>query len=123
MHLKRLAERLEQAHPEAIIVVLETDSASAMQALDRVREALPTLRGTNGAVLLLGAPSATLAQLSRSFAAELGPEGLRANALATPNEADEDAAFEAGAFLLSTEASYVTGIMLPIGHRPAFLPR
>lgn len=112
MHLEDLAATLAAEHPDALVVVLG-DPADPAPVLAAVRAGLPSLAGRRGAVLLIGRASATLAQLARSLAAELGPRGVRANALAV-GAADPDAALDAARFLLSDDAGYVTGALVPL---------
>jgi uncharacterized metal-binding protein len=113
VQLTAISETIQRQATDAIILVLEqADAAPALLA--ELHERFSGLVAARANVLFVGAGSAALAQLTRSLAAELGPHGLRANALALGIGCDVEAAKDAGLFLLSDEASYVTGIMLPV---------
>jgi hypothetical protein len=113
VQLNRLAEQIEATSPMSAVFVLNTvsEAPGLMKALHLRFADLLEARST---VLFLGAPSAALAQTARSVASELGPHGLRANALAIGEAKDVQAVIDVALFLLSAEASYVTGVMLPV---------
>lgn len=86
---------------------------------DAVATALSSVRAWDRrpgcAGVLVGPPAATLSQLARSLAAELGLSGVRFNAVAIhPGVTVEDAA-DPILFLLGPDASYVTGATLDVG--------
>ena len=101
-----------QADGAHLLVLGGTDAASITQALAEIRM---TLVAHGGAGVVVGRPSAVLAQLARSVAAELGPAGQRFNAVAIQDDARVEDAWEAIRFLAGEDASYVTGAMLEVG--------
>lgn len=111
MHLTAVARSLTEAHPNALILVFNDNPAPLLQ---QVRNNLNTLVACAQPLLLLGENSASFAQLVRSLAAELGPSGIRANGLAIAASTTEDAIAETAAFLMSDDASYVTGVVVPL---------
>ena len=90
---------------------------------EAVATALSSVRGwdrrAGRAGVLVGSPSATLSQLARSLAAELGPSGVRFNAVAIYPGAGVEDAVDSILFLLGPDAGYVTGATLDVGSAPA----
>lgn len=111
MQLSAAVAVITAAHPASL--VLCEPASDPVAALLRVRQWL--VQADGGHVLLIGPPSAALAQFARSLAAELGPQGQRANALAVQSSAGSDDLLHAAGFLLSEEASYVTGATVMLG--------
>lgn len=114
MRLSAASAAVAKTHPGCL--VLHEPAADLLVALRRTRAWLSRSdAGPEAHVLLIGAPSAAIAQLARSLAAELGPSGCRANALAIGPAATHEDVLDAAGFLLSDEASYVTGVTVALG--------
>jgi hypothetical protein len=96
-----------QVLPEAILDIGEVLAA--------IRRHWPWLVEHAGSVVVFGRASASLAQLARSIAVEGGPHGVRCNAVAQVDGPAIEDTIEAILFLLSKDASYVTGTCWPVG--------
>jgi hypothetical protein len=112
MHLNVLAQSIAAKNSKALVVLYQGEVEALLR---EIRLAFNHIISQSTPLLILGEESASLAQLTRSLAAELGPYGIRANAISIAAAADSEAILHTAEFLISDEASYVTGVMLPVG--------
>lgn len=97
------------------IRLLEQGTVGATTFLACIRRDAAVLIAEKGGHVLVAAPSAALAQTVRSLAAEFGPYGVRFNAVGVSAGLQTEDCLPVIAFLLSEEASYVTGTLIDLG--------
>lgn len=110
--LRRGAER--DGHLLLALAAADGDAVAAALSSVRAWDRRPGRAG-----VAVGPPSAVLSQLARSLAAELGPAGVRFNAVALHPGATAADAADPILFLLGPDAGYVTGATLDVGTAPA----
>ena len=90
-----------------VLKILTVDNAQAEAALAWARVLDPS---ASRSYLFIGCKSNFLSQLTRSLAAEFGELAVRFNAIAIDGVSNHWGLHGIAAFLLSNDASYVTGV-------------